>query len=208
MKKIEKPNEFGNLVSFKRDDDIFIMEDMTNTIINSYYINAFQGDEKVITKFIKHVESKFRSSDQYSAYLGYLKSEYNLKKCAILGNIDDDNATIELHHYPLYLYEICEILLIDSFKKQEQINSFILINKLLNLHYKNLVGLVPLSKTIHELVHSSNENGIIIPIESVFGNTNEFIKLYKESIPDITISKYNERLKLSNTETDYDLLKK
>ena len=93
-------------------------------------------------------------------------------------------------------------------KGKEQLHFFILINKLLNLHYKNLVGLVPLSKTIHELVHSSNENGIIIPIESVFGNTNEFIKLYKESIPDITISKYNERLKLSNTETDYDLLKK
>ena len=47
-----------------------------------------------------------------------------------------------------------------------------------------------------------------IKIVAVFGNTNEFIKLYKESIPDITISKYNERLKLSNTETDYDLLKK
>ena len=190
MKKIEKPNEFGNLVSFKRNDDIFIMEDMTNTIINSYYINAFQGDEKIITKFIKHVESKFRSSDQYSAYLGYLKSEYNLKKCAILGNIDDDNATIELHHYPLYLYEICEILLIDAFKKQEQINSFILINKLLNLHYKNLVGLVPLSKTIHELVHSGQ---IFIPLNKnyVFGNYDKFLEKYKYAISTELIDKIN-----------------
>ena len=208
MKKIQKPNNFGNLVTLERNEDILILENLTNTIINSYYINSYQGDDKVINKFIKHVESKFRSSDQYLSYVSYIKNEFSLYRCSILGNITTEYASIELHHYPLTLYEITETLIIHAFKNKIKINSFILINMLLDLHYKNLIGLVPLSETVHELVHSKNDNNIVIPVESIFGNIQKFIEIYKNDMSNETIERYNKRIEKSNTEGNYDLIKK
>ena len=45
------------------------------------------------------------------------------------------------------------------------------------LHYKLLVGLIPLSKTVHQLVHDSK---LFIPVDNVFGNWRQFVELYKD----------------------------
>ena len=44
------------------------------------------------------------------------------------------------------------------------------------IHYFIMVGLIPLSTTVHELVHSQN---IFIPCQDVFGDYREFMDIYK-----------------------------
>ena len=55
------------------------------------------------TAFIKGCESKVRENDRYSKYINYLKKEVKLDHCQVFKNIDDNDATIEMHHGPVYL---------------------------------------------------------------------------------------------------------
>ena len=45
------------------------------------------------------------------------------------------------------------------------------------LHYNLYVGLIPLSETVHELVHN---NYLFIPMDKVLGKYQEFINLYQD----------------------------
>ena len=44
------------------------------------------------------------------------------------------------------------------------------------LHYKLLIGLIPLSKTVHQLVHDGK---LFIPVENVMGRYRTFVDIYK-----------------------------
>ena len=71
------------------------------------------------------------------------------------------------------------------------------------LHYNNMVGLIPLSETIHELVH----NGVIfIPTTHVFGNYKLFVEAYK---PFFTIEQNDmlNEIERASKEFDYDKYK-
>jgi hypothetical protein len=48
--------------------------------------------------------------------------------------------------------------------------------EVMELHYKLLIGLIPLSQTVHELAHSSK---LFIPSNKVMGRYNLFVDLYK-----------------------------
>ena len=48
--------------------------------------------------------------------------------------------------------------------------------EVMELHYKLLVGLIPLSQTVHELAHNSR---IFIPSDKVLGRYDLFVSLYK-----------------------------
>jgi hypothetical protein len=77
----------------------------------------------------------------------------------------------------------------------------------MDLHYQNKIGLVPLSKTVHDLTHDGE---IFINFKSVFGKFNEFIDEYIDYIPENLINKYNKLLDMSNSNVEYstkDILK-
>ena len=53
--------------------------------------------------------------------------------------------------------------------------------KYCGLHYENKVGLVPLSKTIHQIIHSSEKNQthkLFVPLYMVYGNYQEWLEEY------------------------------
>lgn len=193
MKSIKKPEPLGNILSINNNDDLLLMENFKKIIINSYYINKFNNDDKVLHNFIKHIETKVRKSDQYNDYLGFLRYEFGLNSCSILGNIDDDLATIEFHHYPFTLYDIVEIVLRYHIEKSLNTNSFLLTNFILDLHCENKVGLIPLTKTVHEIIHNKDSD-VLLPKESIFGNVNSFVETYRKYIPLDTLERYNKRI--------------
>ena len=49
------------------------------------------------------------------------------------------------------------------------------------LHYNLLVGLVPLSETVHELVHNQY---LFVPTTSIFGFYRDFMDMYSDYISD------------------------
>jgi len=140
-------------------------------------------DEKKLKKYIKGIESVVRSSVEYRSYIKYLKEEQDLTACKFLTNVDGKNiknVAIEFHHYPFNLYEIVNTVL----KKQTDFYShptttFSVANEVMRIHYENMVGLVPLTKTVHELAHNGE---IFINLNLVYGNVKKFIEDYFEYI--------------------------
>lgn len=110
-------------------------------------------DTKVFTQFIKKVETLIRTNEEYKAYLEFLKTEIGLNTCSVFHKVDSVAADVELHHYPFTLYSICVITANKMMTEGKKVSSFILTDEVLKLHFENKVGLVPLTKTLHELAH-------------------------------------------------------
>jgi len=149
-------------------------------------------DDKERNKLIRDTEKIIRRSPEYRRYIKYLLTEVNIKKCSFLKNIDkDDDITIEFHHYPFSLYDLVEIVLIKSIaeKKTVKFNTFELANEVMFIHFQNLVGLVPLTKTLHQLAH---QNALRIPFYKVYGKVKEFVEKYGDYFTEELIISYTE----------------
>lgn len=209
------PNEstIGNISSFLEDDSE-IKEEKNITIQgnNSYYKESFYTsdiyDEKEFTRFVKQTEKMIRRSNEYSAYIGHLRNEIDLSTCAFLNNVNDEMAEIEFHHYPFTLYDIVTIVIEDMLSKDEALSTFKVSKKVMELHFNNYIGLIPLSKTVHELTHAGQ---IFINLKQVYGNYYKFLDLYKDTINQFFIDDFNKLVDMSNNDTTYsdkDILKK
>jgi hypothetical protein len=158
-----------------------LTSDMYNNFLSCY---TDENSEKEITKMIKEVEKIVRSSLEYRNFLAYLKQELNLTRCTFFSNIDSADKSfskvkIEFHHYPFSLYDVVKIVLLagKDGRSSYYFNSFLIADLVLQLHYKGWIGLVPLSKTLHELAHSGK---LAIPISAVFGNIEKFIDAFSK----------------------------
>ena len=153
-----------------------------------YYTKAIY-ESKDFVKMVKNVEKHVRTSTPYKDYIGLLKNEYNLNSCAVLGNVKDESATVEFHHYPFSLYDICSIILECMLIEQRDVSTLTLAQEVMKCHYQHIIGVVPLSKTPHKLAHAGS---LFINLKQVFGNVDLFITRYEQGINDELITKYNE----------------
>lgn len=164
--------------------------------------------EDLTEKIIGYIEREVRSSFEYRKYINYLKNELDLTKCSLLPGIDCSNgaASLEFHHYPMNLYEICETIgkqMIESLSEDEKISCFEISEKVMEEHYKGTIGLIPLTKTLHDMAHNKT---IIVPISKVHGNYKEFLKKYnsyidqdiKDRIQEAEINSESDESKLYN----------
>jgi hypothetical protein len=97
----------------------------------------------------------------------------------LVGLSGDDlvRVGIELHHYPLTLYDICEIVLERYEQENLRITVLAIANEVVALHYQNIIGLVPLSTTMHEAAHDGQ---LYIHPKNIFGNWLDFLNIYKK----------------------------
>lgn len=146
--------------------------------------NKTLEDAKERTKYIKLIESYVRGSMEYRNYIGYLKNHLNLTKCKFFKNIDVKNTkvSLEMHHYPFTLYDIVDVVVEKYIKTNTVINEFDIAEEVMRLHYENKVGLVPLTKTAHELAH---EGQLFLPSTFVTGCYKSFIKEYDKYIMEV-----------------------
>ena len=144
-------------------------------------------DEKDKDRYIKDVEKVCRRSFEYKQMVKFLKTKLNMRKCAFFENvmIDPSNESlgkkiaIHIHHDPLTLYEICKIILRKRLELKENIDEQITAKEVMLVHYNLLVGLIPLSETVHELVHNQY---LFVPIDKVFGFYKDFVDMYYKYI--------------------------
>lgn len=130
-------------------------------------------------KYIKRLEKMIRSSLEYRDYINFLKEYVDMNKCAFFNNVQNDESTkvrIEIHHDPLTLFDIVKIVVNKFIDDGIPLNDFYISDEVMRLHYENQVGLIPLSKTIHQLVHNSND--IFIPLNLIYGDYSKFIEDY------------------------------
>jgi hypothetical protein len=137
-------------------------------------------EQKQFIKFVKNVEKIVRGSIEYKRYVGYLKNELNIKQCTFLPQVNIEEIKgvgLEFHHYPFTLYDIVSIV-VNQYLAQRtlHISPFLIANDVMELHYENKVGLIPLSKTVHDLAHAGE---IMIPLNLIFGDVKGFIEKYQ-----------------------------
>ena len=175
---------------------------------NSFYELPFYKDADYFynwdntSAFANAVEKLVRSSNQYSRYIKYLKERLGLTYCQVLSNIDDESATIEMHHGPiLTLFDYAIIMIDHCLYYNKKITTFQIANLLLEEHFNNNIQVVMLSKTVHEEVH---ENNIFLNMKHGFGDLETFIKRYREGINPATIEKINKYISLSLKADSFD----
>ena len=145
----------------------------------SFYFEDIYSDARV-KRFIKSVERLVRNSEEYTEYLAYLHSSSDyFNRDNFLSNINDEVASIELHHYPFTLYEISEIVLNKNIMDNKKVTTFDVAKEIMDLHAKNLIGLIPLSITVHELAHTGRLN---IHKDQIFGDYSTFMSIYNKAI--------------------------
>ena len=166
-------------------------------------------DIDVFRNFLKNAESMFRASAYYKLYKSYLIEYLGINRCQVFGNITVDDATIELHHNVIGLFDMCLLITWHTVNTVGYITTYDLVQMLIEEHMQNNVGVVFLSKTAHQLYHHTNEG--FIPPEMTFGKWWELLSKYKYGITyDLAykviryIKKYqdNEALSVSPTLND------
>lgn len=151
--------------------------------------------DKEKEKFIKRCEQLIRSSLEYRDYIAYLKENVNMSKCAFFQNVENGQGArvrIEIHHEPLTLFDIVSVVLNKYLEEGIPINDLYIADEVMDLHYRNMVGLIPLSKSLHQIVHNSNE--ILIPLNLVFGNYRDFIHEYEDYLDENIINKIERKI--------------
>ena len=196
MRKIEKNSTIGNIESLDKSGNVVLINKKTRSVIDEFYYQP--ADEKDVKKFIKRVEKLVRASKEYSNYIYFLSSEMNLTRDSLMGNITSDSTSLEFHHYPFTLYDITEVVVNKRISKKEKMTSISVAEEVLQLHYRNQVGVARLSKTNHKLAHSGR---IFVPLSSVFGKVNEFINEYYDYIFDDQLEKYNAIVDIDTNHT-------
>ena len=119
-----------------------------------------------------------------------------MDQCAFFNNVNSSSSKvkIEIHHEPLTLYDITEAVLNKHIVENDgNVNAYEVAEEVMSLHYKDEVGLIPLSITLHEMVHNSDK--IMIPLHLVYGNYIKFVEEYEEYMDDKTIKKLEDKIK-------------
>ena len=158
-----------------------------------YYVPL--SNDKENHKFICRVEKLVRSSMEYRDYINFLKEHIGLDSCIFFQSIGGSGTkksrvSIELHHEPFTLYDIVSAVLTKYKDEGLPINDLLIADEVMELHYANKVGLVPLSKTAHQVVHNSTK--LFVPLNMVYGQYSQFLNEYDEYIKlEIYINKAN-----------------
>lgn len=171
-------NPFPGIISI--DDDNPTISSPNATYDLPFYMTreAFL-DVEVYKHFIENAISRFRRSGYYKAYKSYLMS-LGLNKCQIFGNIDDEMASLEMHHNFITIHDIALMITEHIINTVGAITTFDLVQLLIEEHYSNNIPIVMLSKTPHQAYHDDPNN--FIPPDMTFGKWWELVYKYKYGI--------------------------
>lgn len=174
-----KYNLYPGVISYD-DHNPSLRSPYTEYDLPFYQTKETLMDVDVYRRFLKSVESTFRASKEYKAYKAYVMEYIGSDRCQILGNITSEDATIELHHNVLGLFDICLLISSHCVNTVGIISSFDLMQLLIMEHWENRVGLTMLSKTAHQKFTA--DSNAFIPPEQTFGRWWELLSRYKYGI--------------------------
>ena len=164
-------------------------------------------DDKERERYIIDLERHVRSSYEYRAMVNYLREYMNMNSCAFIPSITNESSRkirIEIHHSPFTLRDICVTIVNKRMKNNECLTIESVAYEVMFIHYSLMVGLIPLSETVHELVHNQY---IFVPVDKVYGYYKNFVKSYYDYIDPELLDKLDELEKLTIAGTYNDTYK-
>lgn len=144
-------------------------------------------DEKDFKKYIADLEREIRNSYEYRKLISYLKNTEGMDECAVLEGVtsrDNSKVRIEIHHSPLTLFDICIAVVKKRQTQRESLELEAVSLEIMWLHYVGWVGLIPLSSTVHDMVHNQY---YFIPTDKPRGFYQNFINAYYDYIDPETL---------------------
>ncbi len=179
--------------------------------IMEYHVNIETSKDR--QKYMEQIKKIIRTSKEYRDYIQFLKDHMNLDKCVFFQNITSTKnqrgkVSIELHHEPFTLQDYVDVVLQKYLDEGTELNALLIADEVLELHYENKVGLVPLSKTMHEVIHNSNK--ILVPLNMVYGEYSKFLEEYDPYISDEMYDKLQSKIDMTNnlTAESFDAIRK
>lgn len=163
------------------------------------YTTVIDTDRQKV-KYIKRIETLCRQSMEYQDYIAFLKDYVDMKHCAFFTGVENQEGSrvrIEIHHEPLTLFDIVSVVVNKYIEEGLPLNDLYITDEVMDLHYKNMVGLIPLSKTVHQAVHHSND--LIVPIQLVYGDFKSFLNEYDDYLSDEIIDKIERKIDMSKS---------
>jgi len=189
------------------DNLLLVTKTNTNTIIKLDNIPEYDfitwdlENEKDFRKYIQTIEKEIRHSYEYKEFIHYIIDNYDMSKCSFLqvSSLDEVDVKIEIHHTPFTLYDIVNIIYRKRVFYGESLEVQMVAKEVMMLHYRLLVGLIPVSVTCHNLIH---EGKLFIPVNNVLGNYREFVRLYKQFISEEELETLERIERYSTEESD------
>lgn len=193
LPNIEYKGEFSKCVQAKDDPFEFI----TFYKPKEYF---YMPDD--FTKFAKDTEKLVRKHEDYSIYKDWLMHTVGLNFCQVSTDIYDTDATIEMHHGPLFtLFDYVSIILAKKIACNEKITTFRVADEVLQEHFELRVQTVMLAVTNHEAVHNRD---IWLNIKQGFGDIAGFIERYKPYLSDEQKYRIAKYISLCETNDSFD----
>lgn len=161
-------------------------------------------DDKERDKYITDLEKFVRGSYEYRTMVQYLREYMNMNSCAFLPAVTNESSRkikIEIHHSPFTLRDICATIINKRSKICESLTLESVAYEVMFAHYSLMVGLIPLSETVHQLVHSQY---IFVPTNKVYGYYKNFVTAYYDYIDPELLDRLDEleRLTIEGTYND------
>ena len=153
------------------------------------FYNDYLCDDKGRVKFIKLIVSTVRKCPEYARYRNYLIENLDMARCSILSGLDADeskSAGLEIHHAPLALYDIAELVLGQMLYDNARITIFAVANRVMAYHWKGYVGLVPLTETLHQAVHAGQ---VLVDPRSIYGKWQNLIMENRNGLTEHLVEK-------------------
>lgn len=140
------------------------------------------SDEKDFVKYIKDIERVCRNSRVYKKMIEFLREHVDMSHCSFyknINNLDTSSIKIHIHHSPLTLFDIVNTVFKKRMDNKQSLTINMVAKEVMWLHYNMVVGLIPLSETVHELAHSGF---LFIPTTHVYGDYKTLCSMYERYI--------------------------
>lgn len=137
-------------------------------------------NDKDFRKYFFDIERICRNSFSYKRFISFLRDHLDMNSCTFfknINNIDTYSIKIHLHHTPLTLFDLVTTVFKKRNAMKQPLNVNLVAKEVMYNHYRMMIGLIPLSETVHELVHNGY---LFIPTNIVFGNYKKFVEVYGE----------------------------
>lgn len=160
----------------------------------SLRISNFENESEY-NKFIKSTERLIRGSIEYKQWRDYIIDVLHINTCMVT-NEKMDEVSIEVHHHIPCLFVLIKSIVNEKIEKEEKFSTFDIALETIKLHFQNKVGYAILIQSMHEKLHNGFLN---IPIDSVKGNYNSYLRKFTKYIDEEDLEIINNRLSINES---------
>ena len=158
---------------------------------------SFESDKEK-EMFVKNCVRLCRQTPEYKDWVKYVKDTLGYKTCLITGEISDE-VTVEIHHHPLTIFDITNIIVNTYLANSKKFTSMGIVNDVMTLHYNDKIGFIPLCTTYHEKYHNGYA---VIPPKFITGQWDYLLTTPGYEVLPEVVDKCNELMNPVNNAYD------